>query len=110
MKEDRLSASKEQNVLSIIDKYSWMSLSIQVDTLIPGTVVAKVLGRLFGERGKLQTIITNDGLKFVEKVLLYGFIPLPLPRRRSKHVDGGIMPGDLKALLAISLSMSFFKG
>jgi len=64
---DSLSTGRTFRCLSILDIYARECLSLHVDTSIPGKMVTTVLDRLIEQRGKPETIITDNGPEFTGK-------------------------------------------
>ena len=56
-------------LLTVVDCFSRESLAIHVGQSLKGEDVASVLSRIVGERGKPQTIKSDNGSEFISKVM-----------------------------------------
>ena len=66
---DNLFDGRKLRMLTVVDCCSRESLAIHVGQSLKGEDVARVLSAIMAERGKLQTIKSDNGSEFISKVM-----------------------------------------
>ena len=66
---DNLFDGRKLRMLTVVDCYSRESLAIHVGQSLKGEDVAKVLSQIVAQRGKPQTIKSDNGSEFISKVM-----------------------------------------
>lgn len=67
--QDALADGRRIRVLNVMDDFTRECLASEVDTSIPGLRVARVLERIVTERGKPESLLSDNGPEFVGKAL-----------------------------------------
>ena len=66
---DNLFDGRKLRMLTVVDCYSRESLSIHVGQSLKGEDVVRVLDAIVHERGKPQTIKSDNGSEFISKAM-----------------------------------------
>lgn len=67
---DTLTDGRRLRVLTVVDDFTWECLALVADTSLSGVRVARELDAIIARRGKLHTIVSDDGTEFTSMAIL----------------------------------------